>query len=164
MNIFYVSKYPVEAAQSLVDSHVVKMILESAQMLSTAHRVVDGRNLALPDRREQILYKATHINHPSNVWCRESATNYYWLFAHYRALCIEYTYRYDKFHKSQSLEELLIFAPKFLRKFEGTPIPCCMDEKYIISSDPVVNYRNYYNIAKKDLHKWKKREKPNWIL
>ena len=84
MNIFYVDPDPGTAAQCLVDKHVVKMILESAQLLSTAHRLLDGiefegksksgrkaRRWLLPDSRDYTMYAATHINHPSAVWCRQ---------------------------------------------------------------------------------------------
>ncbi len=80
MNIFYLSKDTKECSQMHVDKHCVKMILEYAQLLSTAHRVLDGTCMIgisdlgrkrtswiLPDNRYNILYKATHINHPSAV-------------------------------------------------------------------------------------------------
>ena len=89
MNIFFLSENPVQAAEWMVDKHVVKMILESAQLLSTAHRIIDGRETQgksatgrnvkrwiLNDAREPVLYSATHINHPSAVWCRQSVENY----------------------------------------------------------------------------------------
>ena len=90
MNIFYIDESPVQAARWMVDKHVVKMILESAQLLSTAHRVLDGMEVIvvnpdtnrkgkrwiLPDAREGKLYKATHMNHQSAIWCRESIQNY----------------------------------------------------------------------------------------
>ena len=78
MNIFYLDKNPVVAAQMQCDKHVVKMILESAQMLSTAHRVLDGNEYA--DKKG--LYKMAHKNHPSTIWARSSLENYVWLFDH----------------------------------------------------------------------------------
>jgi hypothetical protein len=92
MNIFYLDRDPVIAAQMMCDKHVVKMILESAQMLSTAHRVLDGDEYA----NKMGLYKLAHKNHPSTIWVRTSSENYRWLFNHYDALMQEYTYRYDK--------------------------------------------------------------------
>ena len=85
MNIFYLDEKPMTAARMHCDKHVVKMILESAQMLSTAHRILDGNDYA--DRRG--LYKATHKNHPANIWVRESANNYVWLYNLFTFLCIE---------------------------------------------------------------------------
>ena len=178
MNIFYISKDPVEAAKMMVDKHVVKMILESAQLLSTAHRMLDGfeytditdkgrkvKRWELHDAREPVLYSATHINHPSAVWCRSSVENYNWLVEHFFALMEEYTYRYTKQHKcGGELAYMLSSPPVNLKEFDMTTIPCAMDEQYIISDDPVENYRNYYNTAKRPLHSWKNREVPSWIV
>ena len=82
MNIFYLDRNPVIAAQMMCDKHVVKMILESAQMLSTAHRVLDGDDRA----NETGLYKMAHKNHPSTIWVRASSENYRWLWKHFDAL------------------------------------------------------------------------------
>ena len=66
MNIFYLDRNPVVAAQMMCDKHVVKMILESAQILSTAHRVLDG-----DEHADNVgMYKMTHKNHPSTIWVR----------------------------------------------------------------------------------------------
>jgi hypothetical protein len=178
MNIFYIDADPIQAAQWMVNKHVVKMILESAQLLSTAHRVLDGMETIgtspsgrskkiweLFDAREPILYQATHINHPSAIWCRSSIQNYDWLVEHMFALMGEYTYRYGKTHKCQGeLSYMLQSPPKKLEAYDWTPMPSCMDEKYIISDDPITNYRNYYVLGKTNLHKWTNREAPNWIL
>jgi len=80
------------------------------------------------------------------------------------ALMGEYTHRYGKTHKCQGeLSYMLQSPPKKLEDYDWTPMPSCMDDKYIISSDPLINYRNYYINGKSDLHKWTKREKPEWI-
>ena len=176
MNIFYVDADPVVAAQALVDKHVVKMILESAQLLSTAHRVLDGKEIEgksetgrkakrwiLPDEREMVMYKATHMNHPSAVWCRTSVENYLWLVEHFFALCDEYTRRYGKVHKCFAMGLYLQSPPHKLKEYDWTPMPSCMDEEYIISEDPCTNYRNYYTIGKSTLHKWTNRQPPEWI-
>jgi hypothetical protein len=177
VNIFYIDADPLQAAKWMVDRHVVKMILESAQLLSTAHRVLDGVETVgtspkgrskkiweLFDAREEVLYQATHINHPSAIWCRSSIQNYDWLVEHMFALMSEYTHRYGKTHKCQGdLSYMLQSPPKNLEEYDWTPIPSCMDDKYIISSDPLINYRNYYIHGKSDLHKWTKRDKPEWI-
>jgi hypothetical protein len=178
MNIFRVHNDPVIAAQSLVDRHVVKMILESAQLLSTAHRLLDGEEYVgqsktgrkakrwrLNDERESIIYSATHINHPSSIWCRTSVQNYLWLVEHMFGLLQEYTHRYSKVHSIQKskLSYLLQSPPHNLKDFEETPFLCAMAEEYIISDDPVINYRNYYIQGKKHLHRWSNRSAPDWM-
>ena len=184
MNIFYISEDPVQAAQWMVDKHVVKMILESAQLLSTAHRVLDGMEQVrqrlvpgtlenpkyrkhkvwfLPDNRESILYQATHINHPSAVWCRESIQNYTWLSEHLLALLDEYTFRYGKRHACSEIAYHLQSPPMNLKKYDMTPMPSAMADEYKISDDPIVNYRNYYKLGKARMHSWKNRQPPEWI-
>ena len=108
MNIFYVDKDPVKAAQMMCDKHIVKMILESAQMLSTAHRILDGvltRRKSISGKTmskywelysnplEDILYRTVHVGHPCTVWTMQSSENYIWHYRHFAALCDEYTYR-----------------------------------------------------------------------
>jgi hypothetical protein len=140
----------------LVDRHVIKMILESAQMLSTAHRILDD-----PPWPE--LYKATHKNHPSSVWVRQSNQHYVWLVYHLLALLEEYTFRYGKKHATERLIPMLCVVPLNIPKAGFTPPPCCMDADYILSEDAVENYRNYYKQGKSHLHKWTKRPPPTWI-
>ena len=176
MNIFHVSYDPVIAAQSLVDKHVVKMILESAQLLSTAHRVMDGsksvvvennrkKNVySLRDSRDDVIYKATHINHPSAIWVRQSVLNYQWLVDHFYALIDEYAFRYEKKHKCLGILSYTLSSPPLnVKEFEMTPFACAMDDIYKVSTDPVENYRNYYRNGKKHLHSWTKRMPPEWI-
>jgi len=182
MNIFMVDSDPTKAAQSLVDRHVVKMILETAQLLSTTHRVLDGAPVevtyripesgkvrkkkvwVLDDDRNDVLYNATHMNHPSAVWVRQSVANYAWLVEHLFALGDEYTYRYSKRHKTIEKLGYLIQSPPFnLREYDQTKMPCAMPDEYKISDDPVLNYREYYIKGKAALHRWTKREVPDWI-
>jgi len=177
MNIFYLDNDPKMCAEWSVDSHCVKMILESAQLLSTAHRVLDGheyiddggkrkvKRWRLDDDRNAQLYSATHVNHPSAVWCRETEANYLWLWSLLREYCKEYTYRYGKTHKVEADGLLydLRYTPHNTPLIYFTEPPSAMDPKYIISKDPIVNYRNYYKVGKVHLHKWKKREAPEWI-
>ena len=100
MNIFYFYKSPTLSAQAQPDKMLVKMPLETAQMLCTAHRELDGDEYA----DEQGLYKRAYWNHPCTIWARESSANYWWLYSHFIALGAEYTYRYGKIHAS--LEKL----------------------------------------------------------
>ena len=177
MNIFYVDDDPVIAARALVNKHVVKMIVETCQLLSTAHRVLDGQMVTvlvngkrrkrwqLPNHRENVLYKATHVNHPSAIWARSSTQNYRWLVKHLKALLSEYTYRYGKIHKCETdLLYTLVRPPNNLVNTELTEMPCCMPVEYIVSGDPVASYRNYYQYGKTNLHNWKRRAKPGWII
>jgi hypothetical protein len=178
MNIFFLDQDPRQCAEWMVDRHVVKMILETAQLLSTAHRVHDGEEVIeinpkgrrmkrykiKSDNRDFVLYKATHINHPSALWARESVENYNWLFDHLIALGDEYTHRYGKKHKVfGELSFMLGTPPHHLTEWDWTIPPSAMDAKYIISDDPVINYRNYYKLGKSKLHSWKNRQPPEWI-
>lgn len=177
MNIFFVHQNATIAAQSLVDSHVVKMALESSQLLSTAHRILDGaeyigksktgRNVKrwkLPDERENVLYSATHINHPSSVWVRQSNNNYNWLYAHLLSLLEEYTYRYDKRHKCANLVGVLMSPPRNIPITYFTPPTPAMPDEYKVGENILESYRNYYKNGKNHLHLWSKRNPPDWIL
>lgn len=155
MNIFYIDRNPVTAAKAMTNKHVVKMILESAQLLSTAHRVLDGiptvqlsksgARLTRYAHSNDVLYKSTHINHPSAVWVRTSTSNYMWLYQHFCALCDEYTARYGKVHATDArLRAVLATPPVALTSDKPTLIPCAMPDKYIFAADPVRSYRDYY--------------------
>jgi hypothetical protein len=160
MNIFYLDRDPVIAAQMMCDKHVVKMILESAQMLSTAHRVLDGDEYA----NEMGLYKLAHKNHPSTIWVRTSSENYRWLFNHYDALMQEYTYRYDKTHATSRLRDALNKTPDNIpsTQYPNTDPPQCMPEE-CKGEDTVLAYQTYYIIEKSSFAKWKRREIPEWF-
>ena len=96
MNIFYFDECPVVSAEAQPDKMLVKMPLETAQMLCTAHRVLDGDEYA-----DSVgLYKEAYKNHPCTIWARESSSNYSWLYRHFLALGMEYNYRYGKTHAS----------------------------------------------------------------
>ena len=181
MNIFYLDRNPTKAAKYHVDKHCVKMILESAQLLSTAHRVLDGLGPAkvfnpetnrsvtrywLPDERERLLYNATHINHPSAKWCRATKENYNWLGLLLANLCSEYTYRYGKVHKCQEtglVAYLMLVPPKNIPDGPFTDPTPAMPDQYKIPGDGVQSYRNYYNGEKQRMFSWKKRPVPEFI-
>lgn len=178
MNIFYIDNDPTLAAQQMVDKHVVKMILETAQLLSTAHRILDGteyvgqsasgrkaKRWRLDEPRESVLYSATHINHPSAVWCRQSNNNYTWLYCHFVALLDEYTYRYGKVHKCAALEfcDALKTLPTNISVGHFTSPTPAMAEEYLCATS-LESYRNYYIHGKKHLHKWTKRSIPEWMI
>jgi hypothetical protein len=160
MNIFYISDNPVIAAQAMTDKHVVKMILESAQLLSTAHRALDGQEFIQlsksgarlrkwnhPDpHMDATLYKSTHLNHPSGIWVRQSAENYMWLYKHFIALSEEYYQRYGKRHASELLlSGLLSKTPNKIPKIRRTPMLVAItDTQWHVPNNPLQSYRNYY--------------------
>jgi hypothetical protein len=177
MNIFYLDKDPKICAEMHVDKHCVKMILEYAQLLSTAHRVLDGTQLSrqsktgrlqkywkLEDHRDNLLYSATHINHPSAVWVRKSLENYQWLYNLFVELCYEYKFRYERDHKTSLLMSVLQFPPdNILKDIPFTEPTPAMPEHYKVAGDSVISYKNYYLGDKTRMFSWKKRETPYWI-
>jgi len=177
VNIFYLDHDVTKCAEMHVDKHVVKMILEYAQLLSTAHRVLDGTLLVgisdkgrkstswiLPDNRNDILYKATHLNHPSAVWVRQSDKNYSWLFDMFEALLEEYTYRYGKIHACQRLVWALEVRPNNIPRGNFTEPTPAMPDDVKVSGDSIKSYRNYYINNKSHLANWKKRTTPEWYI
>ena len=157
MNIFAVNEDPRLAALELPDKLVPKMIVESAQMLSTAHRVLDG------DERADMLhlYKKAYENHPSCVWVREDAMNYWWLWMHALTLCQEYRWRFTDeggigMHKTESVIHALQELPLNIPAEKDTnwevlqDLPLCMPDQYknykwIRSS--MVCYRRLSNVC-----------------
>lgn len=182
MNIFILDKNPIKAAQLQCDKHVPKMIVESAQMLSTAHRMLDGtleRRLSKSGKRmvnyyvhpdhnlEQTLYKAVHHHHPCTVWTMESLQNYIWHVEHFIALGNEYTYRYDKVHASiEKLGNVLSFPPTNIPKPGLTEFKLAMQSnpECIALRDPVKAYRAFYQTKQSRFSmKWTKRDVPEWF-
>tara|TARA_R110002167_G_scaffold341672_1_gene550139 strand:- start:956 stop:1441 length:486 start_codon:yes stop_codon:yes gene_type:complete len=137
LNIFYLHKDPFKAAEYQYNKHVVKMILESAQILCTAHHYYGNG--------DNVPYKKTHLNHPSTVWARENSRNYYWLYNHMLALGQEYTKRYGKTHLTitkccETLQNVPVGMPL------GGPItqpPQCMPDEYKDECS-IKAYWNYY--------------------
>jgi hypothetical protein len=178
MNIFYLDYDQSICARYHVDKHVVKMILEYSQLLSTAHRVLDGVETAgvsasgrkkkvwkLNNSYEDILYAATHINHPSAIWARHGFENYQWLHSLLVELCKEYTYRYGKIHKCEriGLVDKLQYAPfNISTKLFTEPTPA-MPVEYVVPGDSLQSYRNYYAKSKINLHNWKQVNPPPFI-
>jgi len=183
MNIFYVHKDPVIAAKMLIDRHVVKMIVESAQMLSTAHRILDGteyydktkngrkiKRWKHPNSNmEKILYLAGHVKHPSTLWVMDNIFHYSWLYNHMLALNEEFKIRYGhtKDHMTiRKLGELLKHAPKNIpvNKIGTDPTPAMPDECKI-PGDVVGSYRKYYIMKKRSFASWKAPAIiPEWYL
>ena len=139
MNIFYLDKCPYKAAELQYNKHVVKMILESAQMLCTAHHVdIHGKD---------VPYKIAHKNHPSTIWCRQSKPHYEWLYNHMIALGREYNKRYGKIHLSiTKCGDFLSKPPAYLKDaLYGDPVdmPQAMPDEYK-NDCSIQAYWNYY--------------------
>jgi hypothetical protein len=186
MNLFILHEDPVIAAQMQCDKHVPKMIVESGQMLSTAHRVLDG----ILDRRpsksgktrvrywdlylgrddlegELLLYKAVHVGHPCTQWTMRTSANYGWHYEHFIALAQEYTYRYGKDHKTAvDLGAALYNKPDNIPPGPLTPFELAMkaNPECMIKNDPVQSYRLFYQ-TKQERFKmvWTKRNRPEWF-
>ena len=158
MNIFYFYDCPIASAKAQPDKMLVKMPLETAQMLCTEHREVDGDEYADANG----LYKRAYWNHPCTIWTRKSKGNYQWLYDHFLALGDEYSFRYNKKHKSvNDLYILLSELPKNIPLKTMTPVAQAMPDQYK-DDDPIKAYRNYC-INEKDYAKWEKgRNKPKW--
>lgn len=161
MNIFVIDESPVKAAQHQADKHVVKMIVESCQMLCSVYH---SQEINAP-------YKKTHFNHPCSKWARSSYHNFLWLIEHTQALLDEYTERYGRVHKSQNVLDWCESNSWRLSfdKIEQEPFAIAIAEDSICRSLPEFNekdavgaYRLFYKHDKKHLHAWK-QNKPNWI-
>ena len=161
MNIFYLHEDPKTCAEMHCDKHVVKMILEYAQLLSTAHHVLDDVLTPHP-----LLYKQTHKNHPSAIWARNSDKNYDWLWLLLDKLCKEYTKRYNEVHKTErdGRVELLKNKPIEMWPHNGTftEPPQCMDDYCKVEGNTMMAYRNYYIKEKSYMARWKFTQEPIW--
>lgn len=155
MNIFVLDTDVVKCAQYHCDKHVVKMILETTQLLNNA--------LIKCDTAYDAVYRQTHKNHPASIWAAESRDNFDWLVSLGLALSDEYSFRYDKVHKCTSLIKGFCDGRSRLHIPSGnmTPFKLCMPEQYQ-TDNAVESYRAYYIGSKADIAKWSKREKPYW--
>lgn len=184
MNIFTTNDCPVISAHEMCDKHVVKMIVEYAQLMSTAHRVLDGKEYydktkagrrikrwLHPDKfLENNLYKASHIKHPSGIWCRSTTGNYDWLYNHFIASCEEYTHRYGRTHLTfTKLADTFLTHPKNLpngpRQEFAVAIAAdqtCRQIPGFDSLKPVDKYKQYI-INDKPFAVWTSRQPPNWF-
>lgn len=175
---------PILSAQSQCDKHIVKMPIESAQMLSTAYRMLDGKLTTRPSKSgkrivkywdlyegignlelENTLYKAVHMYHPCTVWTMKTEANYRWHWEHFRALCREYTYRYGKIHGSEKLLEPLRTPPKNIPHGPFTQMPLAMKSNPECMKDDVVeSYRMFYKTKQERFDmKWTRRTAPDWF-
>ena len=184
MNIFVLDKDPRRAAEMHADRHVCKMILESAQMLCTAHWLGWARLLKAPPMKskqlQQWLYdnvpkdlqppwKMTHANHPCSQWTRHVWGNYMWHSRLGLALCDVYTERYGKVHKSHEVHRWLnrhippVFEGPVDNPVGMTSFAVCMPDECKVPGDPVESYRSYYRMHKVKMARWAHSEKPVWF-
>ena len=154
MNIFYLDKCPDKAARLQYNKHVVKMILESAQMLSTAHHCYGDK-----DQVENVPYKQAHLNHPSTIWTRRSKSTYMWLYNHMIALGDEYKKRYGKTHLSiTKCKDFLAIPPRHIQGDDWCQPPQAMPDEYKTECS-IQAYWNYY-IGEKHVVVNHNKEKP----
>lgn len=156
MNIFVLDPVPMQCAREHCDKHVVKMILETAQLLSTAHHELGGK---LP----KDIYKSTHRNHPCAIWARAAVGNYNWLYELGMQLCIEYTHRYGKVHKTQAVLARLRKPPRSIPNTGITPWAQAMPEQYQVPDNAIAAYRAYYIGEKSRMLQYTNRQRPDWL-
>ncbi len=162
MNIFRLHDDPKTAAIMHCDKHIPKMVLETAQMLSTAWRMTEKDNDYADNNA---LYKAAYKNHPSTVWVRHGIFNYLWTRRLFKYLCKEYTKRYSKHHACERLLKAFAYDVPYETTIIKSPLPFpqCMPNKYKVECDPVQAYRNYYKGEKAYFAKWERgRAAPKW--
>lgn len=159
MNIFHLHKDPKTCARYHCDKHVVKMILETGQMLSTAYQKYMGEDTE--------LYKPAYPKHPMTIWVGESKGNYVWSLHLLNYLCKEYFYRYNKHHKtSEILKKLVNKSDKLMPKFQYKSFlipPLCMPDEYKVSNY-IKSYRNYYVGEKKRFARYTGVDAPDFML
>jgi hypothetical protein len=153
MNIFYLDKNTTKCAQYHNDKHVVKMILETAQLLCGAHWATGG----------EAPYKLSHKNHPSAIWTRSDIHNYLWLCDLGVDLCGEYHHRYGKMHKSYDIILWCLGNRPKIPSVGFTDPPLAMPDEYKESCH-IQSYRNYYMGDKRDFCNWKYRDVPSWFV
>jgi len=178
MNIFYLHKDPKICAEMHLDKHVVKMLIEYAQLMSTAHRMLDGIKYIAKSKtgrkvtrfrlensnEEATIYKACHINHPSAVWVRDNAYNYQWLYQMWSCLHEEFKIRYgsNKEHKSYVvLKDLLRNSPKNIPLNIPFQQPTQAMPDDVKNEDSITAYRDYYIKYKNSFATWK-TSIPEW--
>jgi len=153
MNIFYLDSNHETSAKYHVDKHVVKMVTEYAQLLSSAVRI-SGIDAG---------YKLTHANHPSAIWTRESLDNWLWLRELAEALNYEYMYRYDHAENHKAYDEICKLPLPNINSIGLTPFKLAMPDDVKVEN-PIQSYRNYYNVHKQHIASWKNRDMPGWFV
>ena len=182
MNIFALSRSPIDSAQQMIDKHIVKMPTETCQMLHTNQLFFDylfihGEEPSLKDLKRfhyeinSHLMNPAMLNHPSTIWARKSMHNTKWLYEHGLALCEEFTHRYGKIHGSEArIKDLDDFYIESASWDKATPVDIAMFDKYRIPNDMEVHnwdyvirsYRHYYLEGKWRFASWRKNRRPEW--
>jgi len=168
MNVFHLNSNPEKAARLMHNKHVVKMILESAQMLCTAYHIKS-------DCRNDVPYKKAYENHPMTIWVRESTGNLEWLIRHSLELCSIYKKWRDREHASEKVIKWCFDNKSKLTGLKNvskkmTPPPLCMPDKYKIKyrsglNNYVASYLNYYRNEKIQVNsEWCNRVRPAFTL
>lgn len=158
MNIFYLHSDPTVIPKLMSNKHVTKMIVESAQMLCTAIRVVEGEKVTIIQNNRRIsiythpnlnesLYKSVSVNHPCSIWVRKNKKHFYWLLTHLNSLCKEYTIRFGKIHLTEKKMSEVLYCPENIPDLLFCPPPLAMPDKYK-EGDRVESYRRYYEKEK----------------
>jgi hypothetical protein len=153
MNIFVLDRNIKKCAQYHCDQHVVKMILESVQIMCTA---LNKKGLATP-------YKSTHIKHPCVLWVEESYDNFLWLGELAYELNLEYQYRYDKQTSHKSIQALSQITHYSYESKGLTPFAQAMPDEYKVKNNAVRAYRKFYRMDKLKFATWSKRKPPAWL-
>ncbi len=154
MNIFILETNPKKNAQALCDQHIVKMPLETAQILCSMFEA------------GQAPYRRTHFNHPACIWVRESRGNYLWLIKYGLELCREYTFRYGKTHASQKVIEWCCNHLEKLsfKKVRRTKFVSIVSPEFTHERDTITAYRKFYQKEKMKFARWNRgRAKPCWL-
>lgn len=166
MNIFATDPDPVKSAIALDDKRLVKMCVETAQILSTAVRKTAGDEVA----NNRNLYKSTHANHPCVKWAAEDSAHFAWLIDHGFSLCLEYSIRFGKTHGSMRVIMAIsgMFPPCQFPKgmtFQNSARNASLDFDY--SDLPVHEAYQAYLRARwrtdKVPPKWTNRQPPEWM-
>jgi len=157
LNIFYLDRDIQKCAEAHCDKHVNKMILESGQLLASAHHLTDPTASSIPG-----LYKLTHKNHPDAIWVRSSINHYLYVIDLMEALNRECQYRYEHNRTHTTLQKVRMWTLPSLPNIPFTDPPKCVHEDWKKLDDTVDAYRNYYKREKRDIVRWTKRKAPIW--
>lgn len=167
MNVFYLDTCAKISAQSLIDIHVRKMIVESSQLLANCY---SNEELYLAPRTQSgTIRKYSYYNHPCSVWVRSSYDNFSWLLNHACFLLDEFDYRFEKKHFCDSFIGWCYNHRPNLKRI-GFTKPALAVKHYPHFDDPVLTYRNYYSNDKrtdkngKRIDYYTKRNRPEWFV
>lgn len=157
VNIFYLHPSPLTAARWLHDKHLVKMVLESAQLLSTACQIIIME-------RDTKLYKPTHMYHPCTQWLLKSRYNAEWLYDHYIALCDQFMDKFRHNHKSRDLCNAIEGHIPLFPNEDFTEPPLCMPDDCKIDGQPAYQcYQLYYLRYKIRIGSYRRVKMPYWV-